>query len=125
MGALAPKSVTTAGSDTAGATGTLLGRSTRDSSSFESAHARDGIEYRTPDEPAVDDTRNPWQRQAGLGNVGSENHAPWQARIVGERSLLLFGRELAEQRQNLDPAVTAFSRADEHVLHPSDLSGTW
>src|SRR5690606_38264061 len=122
VGALAPQSIADAWRRAARAARALLGRRARDALCLEPAHSRDGIEYAAPLEPGVDDDAHAVDRQARFGDVRGEHDFAAPVARGRERGVLLSGRELAVERQNVDVAVErAFF--DQAPFDAADLAG--
>ena len=120
--ALAPQPIADAGRRAARAARALLGRGARDALRLEPAHAGDGIEDAAPLEPRVDDDAHAVDRQARLGDVRREHDLAAARARRRERRVLLAGRELAVERQQVDVGAERELFA-QPPLDAADLAG--
>ena len=108
----APEPVADARAETAGTPGALLGRRARDALGQQRVGARSEVVARDACQSAVDDGGHALDGQAGLGDVGRQDHLAPTCRGRLQRQVLLAAVEFAVERANVDVAAQAgFERA--------------
>ncbi len=78
----------------------LIGGRAGNALRFEATHPCGRIEYGAAYQTGVDDDPHPLDRQAGFGDVGGEYYFACAGRRRAQRSVLLFARQLTEERQH-------------------------
>ena len=86
-----------------GTAGALIGRGAADAAELQPVEAGRRVVAQAPHEAGVDDRRDPFDRDRGLGDVGGEHDLA--ARQRPEHGVLALGREVAVERQHRDPAL--------------------
>ena len=117
---LAPQPVAGAGRGAARASAALVGRRARDAHGFEAAHAGGRVEALPALDAGVDDDANAVDGQAGLRDVGRDDHLAATVRIDPQRRVLFRGREVPVQRN--DAELVRSERCAEFRDHAPDLA---
>ena len=118
---LAPQPVADARRGTAGTAAALVGRRARDAQGLEPPHAGGGIEALAALEAGIDHDAHAVDGEAGLGDVGRDDHLAAAVRVGSQRRVLRLGCQVAVQRQQ---RVTPGRQLRlEHRDHATDLAG--
>ena len=120
---LAPQPVANAGRGAAGAAGALLGRGARNTLGYETRQAALRIELRHTRVAAVHHHAYAIDGQTGFGDGRGQHHlAPSRCTAGANGAFLLFPRQIAVQRADVDVAV--FESALDIALGAANLPGT-